>query len=400
VHPEHSPLVFLSSCLSLACGASVGPEAAMGNLGGGLGTLLGSLRSQSDRRAAISCFCGMAGAMGALLPSPVLAVLLLHELTVTSRPADTRFNAAVPGAPYGGGDETRLDLPAGVDHHDFMEQVTLGGIAATAGYGVFYGLADYTYLHPSQIPLPASLFSRYEPWHVLAAVPLGIVAGVLGIVTLILLGLFRKVAKRVRQRLLSRGLRPAVVTVLVPMIGGLLFGLVGVAFPLTLGDGAMQIPFVIKNGFTGDIQEPDHRDFFANSTIPPNPDPVFPLHVDAKISVGVLVGTLFGKLLSMAICLGFGFVGGNIFPCIFAGCCAGLVATAAVPALPVTLTVPAMMAAVSRRGSEREGAPAPARVRRKGGTRAGLCGGEPPTPLRAEEAGEANAPPPLPPPPP
>lgn len=59
---------------------SVGPEAAMGNMGGALGTLLGNVRDQSDRRKAISAFAGMAGAMGALFPSPVLAVLLLHEL--------------------------------------------------------------------------------------------------------------------------------------------------------------------------------------------------------------------------------------------------------------------------------------------------------------------------------
>ena len=50
--------------------------------------------------------------------------------------------------------------------------------------------------------------------------------------------------------------------------------------------------------------------------------------------------------MSMAICLGFGMVGGNIFPCIFAGCCAGLIATNLFPALPVTLTVPCMMAAL------------------------------------------------------
>ena len=38
VDPAHSPLIFLVSCLSLGFGASVGPEAAMGNVGGGVGT--------------------------------------------------------------------------------------------------------------------------------------------------------------------------------------------------------------------------------------------------------------------------------------------------------------------------------------------------------------------------
>ena len=30
------------------------------------------------------------------------------------------------------------------------------------------------------------------------------------------------------------------------------------------------------------------------------------------------------KILNTGLPHGFGFVGGNIFPCIFAGCCAGL----------------------------------------------------------------------------
>jgi H+/Cl- antiporter ClcA len=356
VHPSHSPLVFLTSMLSLALGASVGPEAAMGNLGGGLGTLLGQMRNMSDRRRAIAAFCGMAGAMGALLPSPILAVLIIHELTVTSRPADTRFNAAVPAIQYSpfspfSGDGAASAAHFAVDQHDFMEQVTLGGIAAVAGYTVFVTLAPHTWLTPHSLPYPAAVFSQYETWHIAAAIPMGIVAGVLGIITLILLGLFRKVGKRVRMRLLSRGLRPKVVEVLLPVIGGLLFGLIGIAFPLTLGDGAMQIPYVIQHGFTGDIniprsiQDSIDKHHHANSTVPDH-DSIFPHHVEAKLSLGVLVGTLFGKLVSMAICLGFGFVGGNIFPCIFAGCCAGLIITSLVPALPVTLTVPCMMSAV------------------------------------------------------
>jgi len=145
VDPSHAPLVFLTSCISLGLGASVGPEAAMGNAGGAIGSLLGDIRDQSDRRKAISAFCGMAGAMGALFPSPMLAVLLMHELSVTSRPGDSRFNAAVT-API----ESFVDgaEDPSLAQHDFMEQVTLGGIAATAGYAVFYGFAEYTFIDP------------------------------------------------------------------------------------------------------------------------------------------------------------------------------------------------------------------------------------------------------------
>ena len=148
VQPSHAPLIFATSCLSLALGASVGPEAALGNIGGALGTLLGELRDQSDRRKAISAYCGMAGAMGALFPSPVLAVMLMHELTVTSRPGDSRFNALVGSPSMSFADAAVAHATPSSSQHDFMEQVSLGGIAAVAGYASFYGLAEYTYFQP------------------------------------------------------------------------------------------------------------------------------------------------------------------------------------------------------------------------------------------------------------
>ena len=78
------------------------------------------------------------------------------------------------------------------------------------------------------------------------------------------------------------------------------------------------------------------------------PSPYIPeyYNVTPKISLGNLIGTLFGKVLSMAVCLGFGMVGGNIFPCIYAGTCAGLIVTRAFPDVPLSLAVPCMMSAV------------------------------------------------------
>jgi H+/Cl- antiporter ClcA len=161
----------------------------MGNLGGALGTLLGEKRKLSDRRRAISAFTGMAGAMGALFPSPILSVLLIHELSITSRPADTRFNAAVttPLVSFVEGQEVNAQ-------HDFMEQVCLSGIAASSAYAVFYGLAEKTFLTPMKLPFAMYALSDYQVWHLAAAIPLGIISGLIGIIALICIGLFRKVS--------------------------------------------------------------------------------------------------------------------------------------------------------------------------------------------------------------
>ena len=80
-----------------------------------------------------------------------------------------------------------------------MEQTCLAGAAACAGFAVFYGLAEYTYLDPAAPAVALYQFSEYHEWHLLAAIPLGIFAGLIGIVILVLLGIFRKVAKRIKE---------------------------------------------------------------------------------------------------------------------------------------------------------------------------------------------------------
>jgi H+/Cl- antiporter ClcA len=50
-----------------------------------------------------------------------------------------------------------------------------------------------------------------------------------------------------------------------------------------------------------------------------------------------LVATAFGKLVSMSACIGFGLLGGPIFPMMFVGLCLGMSTT---PLLPIALAVP------------------------------------------------------------
>jgi H+/Cl- antiporter ClcA len=61
-------------------GASVGPEAALGNLGGGFGTWLSLRRGCEPEEQKINTMTGMAAAFGALLPTPVFSVMILAEI--------------------------------------------------------------------------------------------------------------------------------------------------------------------------------------------------------------------------------------------------------------------------------------------------------------------------------
>jgi len=135
----------------------------------------------------------------------------------------------------------------------------------------------------------------------------------------------------------NRGISNAFATVFMPTLGGVIIGLIAKAYPLTLGDGAMQLKYVIQNSYSGNFT---FSDTIKGIDIEKN----FQIH--GTVTASSLVGTLFAKILAMAISLGFGFVGGQIFPCIFAGTCAGCAITILYPTLPITLTVPCMMAAV------------------------------------------------------
>jgi len=82
VEPGTAPATILLSAISLGGGASLGPEQALGTIGGGFATFL----SQSylsdfplvDRQQVV--LCGMCAAFGALFPTPVLSVLIIYEL--------------------------------------------------------------------------------------------------------------------------------------------------------------------------------------------------------------------------------------------------------------------------------------------------------------------------------
>ena len=80
---------------------------------------------------------------------------------------------------------------------------------------------------------------KYEDWHLLAAVPSDWPAGALALITLIAIGVMAKLTAPLARW-----------TILRAAIGGVIFGLVGVALPLTLFTGTGQLPTVIRDGAT------------------------------------------------------------------------------------------------------------------------------------------------------
>ena len=68
------------SLVSLAGGASLGPEDALGKMGGGLGTWVSARRKLDESTSATNALSGISAAFGGLLSSPILATSLVAEV--------------------------------------------------------------------------------------------------------------------------------------------------------------------------------------------------------------------------------------------------------------------------------------------------------------------------------
>jgi H+/Cl- antiporter ClcA len=92
------------------------------------------------------------------------------------------------------------------------------------------------------------------------------------------------------------------------------FGLVGVALPLTMFSGSDQLKTVLKDA--------------------------------GNLGLGLLVAILIAKMLTFAVSQGSGFVGGPIFPSLFIGGTAGVLVHQVFPGVPLGLAFSCLLAAV------------------------------------------------------
>jgi chloride channel protein, CIC family len=267
VDPGLLPGTVAVSLVSLIGGASVGPEKVLGVVGGGAGDWIARWRRLSRENSRVSVLAGIAGVFGGLFSSPAIVVLMILEVT----------------------------RPGG---HRFSKTLVANIVAGSISFGIYFAVAGAVFLGAYQVPR-----YTFEDWQLLAAVPLGVFAALVTTLS----AAFMVLAARVFGRLKA----PATAK---STLGGVLFGVVGVALPLTMFSGGDQLGPVLRGART--------------------------------LGPGLCVAILVAKMLTYAISQGSGFVGGPIFPSLFIGGTAGVVAHQAVPSIPVGLAFSCLLTAV------------------------------------------------------
>ena len=261
------PGIAAVSAVSLIGGASLGPEKALGAMGGGAGSWIAARRALKTEDAQVNTLAGFAGAYGGLFSATLIVVMLIMEV---ARPGGQRFAKA---------------LAARI-------------VASSVSFGIYFAIAGAVFLDFYKVP-----HFKFEDWQLLAGIPLGLFAAV--VVTLLtgfILG-----AARLFARLKVPDIAKSV-------LGGVIFGVVGVALPLTMFNGGDELKTEL--GAMG------------------------------TLGLGLIAATLIAKMLTFGVSLGSGFVGGPIFPSLFIGGTAGVLVHQVIPGVPLGLAFTCLLAAV------------------------------------------------------
>src|SRR6185295_16425947 len=202
---------------------------------GGAGSWIAQRRRLSREDAQLCTLSGFGGAYGGLFSSTVIVVMFILEL---ARPGGHRFAKALVG------------------------QI----VASSVSFGIYFAIAGAVFLDAYQVPQYA-----FEDWQVLAV----LVQGATRLFALV---------------------KPEIVRT---TLGGVVFGVVGVALPLTMFTGSDQLKTVLDGAGT--------------------------------LGVGLLVVLVIAKQCTFAVSQASGFIGGPIFPALFIGGTVGVLVHAVFP---------------------------------------------------------------------
>ena len=258
----------LVALIGLISGASVGPEGPLGHMGAGLGSWLAERCGYPAEKSRILSLSGIAAAFGGFLGTPLAAAFMSMEFTgLLTMPIYANMIAATLASLIGAWIVFSISgaLPTGATGFPQEELLTISGML----YAVLFGLIGLGW---------AFLFKA-------------------------IFGTLQRLTKSLDHFPLFK-----------PMVGGLIFGLIGAWLPLTLFSGEHELAQIFETG--------------------------------AQIGVFTLILLAVLKLFTLSLCLATGFPGGFVFPLFFSAGALGYAIHLLLPFIPLSVCIVGMLAGI------------------------------------------------------
>jgi len=262
------PAFILTSLIGLSSGASLGPEAPLGHMGAAAASWVAERLKLPKEKSRIMTLSGISAAFGGYLASPMGGAFMSMEFTGSlTYPIYANLIAAI--------------------------------VASLIGALV---LLSFTGLVPRGL-LDFPEYAAFQWIHLLYAVVFGLVGLVWAFLFKIIFGFVTRLVAP-----LSR------FPVFKPMVGGLVFGLIGAWLPLTLFSGEEELNTILTEG--------------------------------TQIGAVVLLLLAVVKLITLSVCMSSGFPGGFVFPLFFSAGCLGYALHLLFPFVPLDVAMISMMAGI------------------------------------------------------
>ncbi len=258
----------MTALVGLISGASLGPEGPLGHMGAAFGSWFSERLKLTLEKSRIMTLAGISAGFGGFLGQPLTAAFMSMEFTGS------------------------LGYPI---YANLIAATISGLIGALV-------VVNFTGLVPS-LALPFPEYTGFEWMHLLYAV-------IFGLVGLAMAFLFKFIFQSVTRLVKPLDRNP----LLKPMIGGLIFGLVGALLPLTLHSGEAELETILVEG--------------------------------AQIGAAMLVLLAVVKLFTLSVCLGSGFPGGFVFPLFFSAGSLGYAINLLFPFIPLSVAIVGTMAGI------------------------------------------------------
>jgi H+/Cl- antiporter ClcA len=199
---RHAPGILVTSLISLMAGAALGPEAALADACGGIGTLMADKLKLDEKETRTMGYGGLSAMLGAFITNPFAGALLGLESAQGGIAGMTVYFWAL------------------------FPSLLASAVATTVFVALTGSFFNTLYAFPAYIPRLADLL-----W----AIPFSLIGGLAGLIFVFAFRLLRKLMEPLKTHLVLRG-----------VIGGLGMGIIGALLPLTLFSGEEGTTELIK----------------------------------------------------------------------------------------------------------------------------------------------------------